>query len=157
MLYLGFGLLLLIVLIGVKLWLAETDPKKLWQQMQFGALLFGIALFFFLLVTGRLAWIWAAFLAMIPWLSRLGFIAKILGLLQRHGWTSGQKKQQSSAFHEVMTRRRASEILNISEHASEAKVRAAHKELMKRNHPDHGGSDYLAKMLNQARDTLLQK
>ena len=55
MVYLGLGLLLLIILIGLRYWLTETDPKKLWQQIRFGGLLLGIALFLFLLVTGRLA------------------------------------------------------------------------------------------------------
>ena len=56
-----------------------------------------------------------------------------------------------------MNRTQAAEILGIAEDAHESEIRAAHKELMKRNHPDHGGSAYLAQMLNQARDIMLKK
>ena len=152
MFYLIIGLILLILFVGLKHWLAETDPKKLWKQIRFSGLLLGIALFLFLLVTGRLAWVWAAFAAMLPWLSRLGFINGLLQLLRFRKPPQEPRVEKRQA----MTRTKAAEILGISEQASEAEIRAAHKELMKRNHPDHGGSPYLAQMLNQARDILLE-
>ena len=37
----------------------------------------------------------------------------------------------------------------------QAQIKAAHRQLMARLHPDHGGSAYLAAQLNQARDYLL--
>jgi curved DNA-binding protein CbpA len=40
--------------------------------------------------------------------------------------------------------------------ATSAEIKAAHRELMARVHPDHGGSSYLAAQLNQARDYLLK-
>jgi hypothetical protein len=39
---------------------------------------------------------------------------------------------------------------------TKADVIDAHKRLMKNSHPDHGGSTYLAKKINMARDRLLQ-
>lgn len=56
----------------------------------------------------------------------------------------------------VMDKQQARQILEVDIGASEEEIIAAHKRLMAKNHPDKGGSTYLASQINQAKDVLLE-
>lgn len=63
-------------------------------------------------------------------------------------------KYYKGGFEPKMTKREASLILGVSPTASKNKVKDAHKKIMLLNHPDRGGSPYLAAKINEAKDFM---
>ena len=57
----------------------------------------------------------------------------------------------------AMSRKEALEVLGLAEGSSAAEIIRAHRVLMKKFHPDHGGSTALAARVNQAKDVLMQR
>lgn len=65
-------------------------------------------------------------------------------------------KYYEGGFEETMTKREAALILGVRESSSPQRVKDAHRKLLILNHPDTGGSTYLAGKLNEAKELLLK-
>ncbi len=65
-------------------------------------------------------------------------------------------KYYEGGFDDKMTRREAALILGVRESSTAKRIKDAHRKLLILNHPDTGGSTYLAGKLNEAKDLLLK-
>ncbi|KAK6976222.1 mitochondrial import inner membrane translocase subunit TIM14 [Biomphalaria glabrata] len=61
-------------------------------------------------------------------------------------------KYHRGGFEPRMSKREAGLILGVSPTASKIKIKEAHKRILLLNHPDRGGSPYLAAKINEAKD-----
>jgi len=57
----------------------------------------------------------------------------------------------------VLTEDEAYEVLGLARGASIEEISAAHRALMKKLHPDHGGTTSLAARVNEAKDVLIRR
>jgi DnaJ family protein C protein 19 len=77
-----------------------------------------------------------------------------------HAWKAAPTRLRAfykGGFLPEMTRREAALILGLRESAPEAKVKEAHRRIMVANHPDAGGSSFVAAKVNEAKDVLTGK
>ncbi|HTT99678.1 MAG TPA: DnaJ domain-containing protein [Rhizomicrobium sp.] len=138
----GIVLLLLLFRIGI-----TTDPSTLKRFSRYTAIGVLSAVAIVLGVTER--WAPALFLAGVAWFLLQG------GRL----WPAGKPDERDIPRNEPstgrMSRAEALRVLGLQEGATDDEIRAAHRKLILNNHPDKGGSDYLASKINEAKDVLL--
>jgi hypothetical protein len=65
-------------------------------------------------------------------------------------------KYYEGGFEEKMTRREAALILGVRETSTTKRIKEAHRKLLVLNHPDTGGSTYLAGKINEAKELLMK-
>ena len=108
--------------------------------------------------TGRLNWVSALIAGVLPFVRRGLSLLRFLPIIRR---LVGRRPQPTRAnppsAANALTAPVAREILGIEDGATRAEIVAAHRKLMQRNHPDQGGSTYIAAQLNEARDLLLDE
>lgn len=84
------------------------------------------------------------------------YLDRSIGEDWRERATQGDAGEAASpAANGAMTREQAWDVLGLRPGASDDEIRTAHRRLMKKFHPDQGGSTYLAAQINRAKDLLL--
>jgi hypothetical protein len=77
------------------------------------------------------------------------------------GWREAAQNQRDArgggGGSGAMTSDEAYQVLGLSQGADSEEITRAHRSLMKKLHPDHGGSTSLAARVNQAKDVLLHR
>ena len=145
--YIFFGIFVSVLLIYILSKFFSLEYQKFKKYFKF--LLFLIFLIFaFLLVR-----INPNFLSLIPgfviffikWRPVLNMIKNLFLLRNKnHTYQKG-----------LMSKDQAYEVLGLNKGASEKEIMQAYHTLMKKNHPDLGGSDWITSQLNKAKETLL--
>ena len=151
MLYIVLGILLLVAVVIISRWFITAKPSKAARFLKYLFIFLCASIAIFLGVTGK------AYFSIIP--LALSKVPSIVA--STYGGATGQggrsKSSQYSVSDDNMTREQALEVLGLEEGVSENDINMAHKELLKKNHPDHGGSKYLAAQINRAKEILLEK
>ena len=80
-------------------------------------------------------------------------IRNISFFIKKNKTNNSQRKSTSSVY----TLDEAAEILGVSIDASADEIELAYRRLMKKIHPDNGGSNYLAVKVNAAHDLMLSR
>merc|ERR1719498_581920 len=67
-------------------------------------------------------------------------------------------RESMQGFESPMSKKEAKSILNIRDmNPTKDSIREAHIRLLVSNHPDRGGSTYIASKINEAKDVMLGK
>lgn len=66
-----------------------------------------------------------------------------------------QARFYEGGFEEKMTRREAALVLGVRETSEKKKILQAYRKLALLNHPDSGGSTFIAAKINEAKDKML--
>jgi len=144
------------LLYAMKRWQALPEDQRKGFALK-GVLWAAAVIIVALVLTGRAHWLMGVLATLIALAGRAVQLAQYAPMFKKiFGEFDGNGAEQSvTNSTDSMSRDEAAEILGVDAAASVEEVRRAHKKLMHKIHPDHGGTDALAKKINQAKEVLI--
>jgi len=132
-----------------------TPPEKRRAEFIKLGLAIIILIVVVLTVTGRMHWVGAAITGLLVGARQLmPTLIRLFPMLAARYAKPPPQDTSRPPRGPNMSPEEALAVLGLEAGASEEKIVAAHRSMMQKNHPDRGGSDYLAAKINQAKDTL---
>ena len=143
--YIIFGIILATILLSLFLEFIHESHEKFKKKIKF--ILSIILVIIILLIMTRfpniISVIPAVFLILYRWRVFINFLLQTFFFKKRNNPSKSLKKED------------AYEILGLKQNASKNEILKRYHELIIKNHPDKGGSEWITKQINKARDTLL--
>ena len=157
-----FGILALVLALWALNVIAKVDPKVGARVVKIAGGLLALGLAVFLWLRGEL---WVAVplgafgLGLLGWapFGTLGIAYPNRGQTGGREHAQGDAGARRSTARGKMTEKEAYEILGLQPGASAEAITSAHRTLMKKFHPDQGGTTYLAARINEAKEVLLRR
>ncbi|MSP05448.1 MAG: hypothetical protein EXR05_09500 [Acetobacteraceae bacterium] len=141
----------MLLLLGLMRGFARASVPGIKTLLHWIAALAGVSLALLLILTGRGGFAIFGLSLLLPMIwDRWG--GRVFGPRPSAQTGSGEALRASPG---TMSSGEALQILGLKSGSSTEEIKAAHRRLMAAAHPDHGGSDWIAARLNQARDVLL--
>ena len=149
--YFILGIAVLGLLLVFALQFSRMQPGAAKTLILWSAALGGAIISVVLFLTGRVGLAIGLAVGLGGILIRL-FREQAMNGAQEKSKTSGSSPPGRSSL--IQSRAQALEVLGLSNDATDADIEAAYKRLIQKLHPDHGGTEFLTKQLNAARDFL---
>ena len=154
------GLVALLIILWFMHKYVQANPRGMAWLLQRGGGVAALVAAAFLAVRGQL---YAALPLALTGFGLLGWMSLTVGNPDRGGAGRGEHPQggadarQRTASRGKMTEEEAYQILGLQPGASAEDIGQAYRALMKKLHPDQGGTTYLATRINEAKDVLLRR
>ena len=144
------GIIFLVLIIIFFDWITNSNKNKFNKKIQFFIVIISSIIGLTLLIAGLYKYS-TLFLSVAAWFLRKKFIFDIIMSFFRKKNLNAHKK-----YNEVLSLSESYELLGVDEDTSIEDIIKSHKELIRKLHPDKGGSSYLSAKVNQARDIILK-
>lgn len=82
-------------------------------------------------------------------------LAKVLRAKSQYVKGGELGKYYKGGFDAKMSKREAILILGVRDNASKLELKDSHRKMLMLNHPDNGGSTYVASKINEAKELLM--